>query len=96
MIPELPTAMLACARMGAPHTVSLAGFSPDAIGDRVNDCQAKVIITADASYRRDNLVPLKDNIDEAEKDTPSVQRVVVMRRVGSEKRPVAMYERLDV
>jgi acetyl-CoA synthetase len=96
MIPELPIAMLACARIGAPHTVIFGGFSPDAIADRVNDCQAKIVITADAGYRRGNVVPLKDNIDQAVKDTPSVQRVVVVERVGSEVHSVQMHQPRDV
>jgi acetyl-CoA synthetase len=96
MIPELPIAMLACARIGAPHTVIFGGFSPEAIRDRVNDCQAKVVITADAGYRRGNVVPLKNNIDEAVTDTPSVQQVVVVCRLGSEVHPVAMREGRDV
>jgi acetyl-CoA synthetase len=96
MIPELPIAMLACARIGAPHTVIFGGFSPDSIRDRINDCQAKVVITADAGYRRGGLVPLKDNIDEAVKDTPSVQRGVVVSRVGSQVRPVTMQEGRDI
>src|SRR5216684_2294231 len=74
MIPELPIAMLACARIGATHTVIFAGFSADSIADRVNDCGASFAITADGGWRRGNPVPLKDNIDEAVKDTPSVQR----------------------
>src|SRR5262249_27214332 len=96
MIPELPIAMLACARIGAPHTVIFGGFSPDSIRDRINDCQAKVVITADAGYRRGGLVPLKDNIDEAIKDTPTVQRSVVVSRVGSQVRPVTMQEGRDI
>jgi acetyl-CoA synthetase len=84
MVPELPIAMLACARIGAPHTVIFAGFSPDSIRDRVNDCQAKAIITADGGFRRGNVIPLKANIDEAVRETPSVQQVVVVRRTGTE------------
>lgn len=90
MIPELPIAMLACARIGAPHTVIFAGFSPDAIRDRINDCQAKLVITADAGYRRGNLIPLKDNVDEALQGAPSVRQVVVFPRVGSSVRQVHM------
>jgi acetyl-CoA synthetase len=84
MVPELPIAMLACARIGAPHTVIFAGFSPDSIRDRVNDCQAKAIITADGGYRRGNVIPLKANIDEAVRETPSVQQVVVVQRTGND------------
>ncbi|HLH22367.1 MAG TPA: acetate--CoA ligase [Chloroflexota bacterium] len=93
MVPELPIIMLACARIGAPHTVIFAGFSPDSIRDRVNDCQAKAIITADGGFRRGNVVPLKANIDEAVRETPSVQQVVVVRRTGND---VAMQEGRDV
>jgi acetyl-CoA synthetase len=96
MIPELPIAMLACARIGAPHTVIFGGFSPDAIADRVNDCQAKVIITADAGYRRGHVVPLKDNIDQAAEGTPSVKQVIVVQRVGSQVHPVRMHQPRDV
>ncbi|HLI28150.1 MAG TPA: acetate--CoA ligase [Chloroflexota bacterium] len=96
MIPELPIAMLACARIGAPHTVIFGGFSPDAIRDRLNDCQAKLVITADAGYRRGNLVPLKDNVDEALQGAPSVRQVVVYPRVGGSVRPVQMQAGRDV
>uniref|UniRef100_A0A7C3AQP0 Acetyl-coenzyme A synthetase n=1 Tax=Thermorudis sp. TaxID=1969470 RepID=A0A7C3AQP0_9BACT len=95
MIPELPIAMLACARLGAPHTVVFGGFSPEALRDRINDCQAKVLITADAGYRRGNIVPLKDNADEALKDAPSVETVIVVRRVGESVRRVHMREGRD-
>src|SRR4051794_271016 len=95
MIPELPIAMLACARIGAPFTVIFGGFSPESIRDRVNDCQAKLVITADGGYRRGSIVPLKDNIDQAVDDTPSVQKVVPVRRVGS-NREVAMRGGRDV
>ena len=96
MIPELPIIMLACARIGAPFTVIFGGFSPESIRDRINDCQAKLVVTADAGYRRGGLVPLKDNIDQAIAGTPSVQRVVVVRRVGSHVRPVTMHEARDI
>jgi len=93
MVPELPIVMLACARIGAPHTVIFAGFSPDSIRDRVNDCQAKAIVTADGGYRRGNVIPLKANIDEAVRETPSVQQVVVVKRTGTD---VTMQEGRDV
>ncbi len=96
MIPELPIIMLACARIGAPFTVIFGGFSPDSIRDRINDCQAKLVVTADAGYRRGGVVPLKDNIDQAVAETPSVQRVVVVRRVGSQVRAVTMQAGRDV
>ena len=82
MIPELPIAMLACARIGAAHTVIFGGFSAEALRDRINDAQAKVLITADGGWRRGNVVPLKRNADEALEGTPSVQHVVVIRRIG--------------
>ena len=84
MIPELPIAMLACARIGAPHTVVFGGFSPDSLRDRINDAQAKVVVTADGGWRRGNVVPLKENTDAAVAECPSVLKVVVVRRVGQE------------
>ncbi|HZS35110.1 MAG TPA: acetate--CoA ligase [Methylomirabilota bacterium] len=84
MIPELPIAMLACARIGAPHNVVFGGFAPDSLRDRVNDCKAKVVITADGGYRRGGVVALKKNADEALKECPQVNTVVVYRRTGQE------------
>ncbi|PYP65015.1 MAG: acetate--CoA ligase [Gemmatimonadetes bacterium] len=84
MVPEVAVAMLACARIGAPHTVVFGGFSADSLKDRINDNQAKVLITADGGYRRGSLVPLKVNADEALKDTPSVKHVVVLKRTGKD------------
>ncbi len=84
MIPELPVAMLACARIGAPHTVVFAGFSATALGDRINDAEAKVLITADGSYRRGKIVPLKANADDALETTPSIAKSLVVRRTGNE------------
>ncbi len=80
MVPELPIAMLACARIGAPHSVIFGGFSAESIRDRLNDSQSKVVITADGGYRRGGIVPLKQNADEALTESPSVERVVVLRR----------------
>ena len=80
MVPELPIAMLACARIGAPHSVIFGGFSAESIRDRLNDSQSKVVITADGGYRRGGIVQLKQNADEALTDAPSVERVVVLRR----------------
>jgi len=82
MIPELPIAMLACARIGATHSVIFGGFSADALRDRLNDAQAKLVVTADGGYRRGAIVPLKANADAALRDTPSVENVVVVRRTG--------------
>ncbi len=82
MIPELPIFMLACGRIGAVHTVIFSGFSPRAIADRVNDTQAKLIITADGGYRRGKTVKLKELTDEAVKLCPHVEKVVVIKRTG--------------
>jgi acetyl-CoA synthetase len=84
MVPELPIAMLACARIGAAHNVIFGGFSADALKDRINDSQAKLVVTADGGFRRGGVVPLKVNVDEALKSTRSVQHVVVLKRTGSE------------
>ena len=84
MIPELPIAMLACARIGAPHSVVFGGFSSDSLRDRINDCEAKILVTCDTGPRGGRRVPLKENADEALKDAPSVQNVVVVRRTGDD------------
>ncbi|CAB4999143.1 unannotated protein [freshwater metagenome] len=83
MVPELPVAMLACARIGAPHTVVFAGFSPSAIADRINDLGCTTVITQDESWRHGRSVPLKGPVDEALTTCPSVTNVVVTRRTGS-------------
>ena len=88
MVPEAAIAMLACARLGAIHTVIFGGFSSEAIKDRVNDCQARVIITADGGWRRGKIVELKANVDVAVQGTPSVKHVIVLRRTGQEVRMV--------
>ncbi len=80
MIPELPVAMLACARLGAAHSVVFGGFSADALRGRINDAEAKVLVTADGGWRRGKTVPLKASADEAVADTPSIDHVVVVRR----------------
>lgn len=83
MIPELAIAMLACARIGATHSIIFGGFSADAVADRNNDAQAKLIVTADGGWRRGKDVLLKQAVDESMEKSPSVQRVVVVRRTGT-------------
>jgi acetyl-CoA synthetase len=83
-IPEAAIAMLACARIGAVHSVVFGGFSADSIRDRIADCGAVAVITADGGYRRGAIVPLKHNVDEALRDVTSVRRVIVFRRAGNE------------
>ncbi len=82
LIPEVAIAMLACARIGATHSVVFGGFSAEALRDRLNDAQAKLLVTADGGYRRGAVVPLKTNVDAALRDAPSVENVVVVRRTG--------------
>jgi acetyl-CoA synthetase len=82
MVPEVAVAMLACARIGAPHTVVFGGFSAESLRDRITDAQAKVLVTADGGYRRGTVVPLKENADEAVKDCPTIKKVIVLKRVG--------------
>ncbi len=84
MIPEAVVAMLACARIGAAHSVVFGGFSAQSLTDRINDAEAKVLITADGGYRRGDVFPLKPAADEAIADTPSIEHVVVVRRGGNE------------
>lgn len=84
MVPEAVIAMLACARLGAPHSVVFGGFSAESLRDRINDAEANVLITADAGYRRGQIIPLKRNADKALEETPSIEHVVVvMRRPGA-------------
>jgi acetyl-CoA synthetase len=82
MIPELVIAMLACARIGAPHSVVFGGFSADSLRDRIRDCEAKVLITADGGYRRGKIIQLKQTADDSLNGAPSVKHVVVVRRTG--------------
>jgi len=84
MVPEVAVAMLACARIGAPHTVVFGGFSAESLRDRITDAQAKVLVTADGGYRRGTVVPLKQNADEAVKDCPTIKQVLVLKRVGTD------------
>ena len=83
LVPELAVAMLACARIGATHTVIFGGFSADAISDRVNDGQCKLIVTADGGYRRGSEIKLKEIVDRAASQCPSVENVVVFKRTSS-------------
>ncbi|HEY7848823.1 MAG TPA: acetate--CoA ligase [Ktedonobacterales bacterium] len=96
MIPELAIGLLACARIGAPHTVIFGGFSAEALRDRAIDCQAKVVVTADGGWRRGNVVALKDIADAAVADAPTVEKVLVVQRVGPSVREVNMKEGRDV
>jgi len=84
MIYELPIAMLATARIGAIHTVVFSGFSSMALADRINDTEAKVVITADGGFRRGKIMPLKEIVDEAVENTPSVEKMIVVKRIGRE------------
>ncbi|HEX2717950.1 MAG TPA: acetate--CoA ligase [Gemmatimonadaceae bacterium] len=84
LIPEAAIAMLACARVGAIHSVVFGGFSPESLRDRINDAKAKLLITADAGYRRGQVVPLKRNADRALEECPTIENVIVVqRRPGS-------------
>jgi len=84
MIPELPAAMLACARIGAPFTVVFGGFSAEALSGRINDSEAKVLITADGGYRKGNVVPLKKNADDAIAQTKTIEKVLVVKRTKTD------------
>ena len=84
MVPELPIAMLACARIGITHNVVFGGFSAEALRDRINDSASKVLITADGGHRRGAIVPLKKNADDALEGTTSVDKVVVVQRTGEQ------------
>ena len=92
MIPELPVAMLACARIGAPHSIVFGGFSADSLSDRIDDASAKVLITADGGYRRGDPFPLKDTADASVEATSTIENVVVVQRTGQE---VAWNDSLD-
>ena len=84
MVPEAAIAMLACARIGAVHTVIFGGFAAEAVRDRVNDAGAKVVVTQDGAWRRGSVVPLKANVDLALEETPTVKRTVVLKRTGND------------
>jgi acetyl-CoA synthetase len=93
MVPEVAIAMLACARIGAPHSVIFGGFSPESVRDRIHDADSKLVITADGGWRRGTIVPLKKNTDEALTECPDVGTVIVLRRTGQ---PVDMQPGRDV
>jgi acetyl-CoA synthetase len=93
MVPELAAAMLACSRIGAPHSVVFGGFTAQSLRDRINDAEAKVLMTADGAWRRGSVVKLKEIADEAVADTPSIKHVVVLRRTQNE---CAMKEGRDI
>src|SRR5207248_2283183 len=84
MVPELPIAMLACARLGAPHTVVFGGFSAASLSGRLNDMECEVLVTQDETWRKGSTVPLKRNADEALADAPSVKHAVVLKRTGGD------------
>jgi acetyl-CoA synthetase len=84
MVPELPIAMLACARLGAPHTVVFGGFSAESLSDRLNDMECELLITQDEGWRAGKKVPLKQNADEAVAQAPNVKKVVVLQRTGDD------------
>jgi acetyl-CoA synthetase len=93
MIPQAAVAMLACARIGAVHSVIFGGFSPDSIAGRIQDCDSRIVITADEGLRGGKVIPLKGNVDEALKDCPQVSDVIVIRRTRAD---VPMTEGRDV
>ncbi len=84
LVPELVIALLACARIGAPHTVIFGGFSAESLAGRIQDCKAKVLVTADGGYRRGKVVPLKENADGAAAMCPTLENVIVYRRTGGQ------------
>jgi len=84
MVPETAIAMLACTRIGAPHSVIFGGFAPDAVKERIHDAESTVLITADGGWRRGSIVPLKKNVDEALADCPDVSTVIVLKRTGQD------------
>jgi acetyl-CoA synthetase len=92
MVPELAIAMLACTRIGAPHSIVFGGFSAEALRDRIQDAEAKVVVTADGGFRRGQALPLKPAVDQALEQAPSVEHVVVVKRAGN---AIAMREGRD-
>ena len=95
MIPEAAIAMLACARIGAPHSVVFGGFSAESLRDRINDADAKLLITADGGYRRGRIVALKEAADKALEETPGIKHVIVVRRGAGLHVPVHMKDWRD-
>src|SRR3954471_7775779 len=93
MVPELAIAMLACARIGAAHSVVFGGFTADSLRDRINDAEARVLVTGDGAWRRGGIVPLKEIADEALQGTPSIEKCLVLRRTEQD---VAMTDGRDV
>jgi acetyl-CoA synthetase len=95
LVPELAIAMLACARIGAVHSVVFGGFSAESLRDRINDARAALLITADGGWRRGQIVPLKHMADEALRDTPSIKNVVIVQRLHAATVPVHVREGRD-
>jgi len=95
MVPELAIAMLACAKIGAAHSVVFGGFSAEALRERINDAKAKVLITADGAWRRGTVVPLKSSVDDALTGTPTIEKVIVLQRTGKAA-PISMKPGRDV
>ncbi len=93
MIPELPISMLACVRLGAIHSVVFAGFTSRSLASRINDSQSKVVITADGAYRRGKTIELKSIVDQAVQETPSIEKVIVVKRTGN---PVNIVKDRDI
>jgi acetyl-CoA synthetase len=89
MVPEALIGMLACARIGAPHTVVFGGFAAESLRDRINDCQAKLVLTQDGGLRKGGIVPLKATVDKALESAPSVEKVLVYQRLGQERSGVS-------
>ena len=93
MVPEAAIAMLACARIGAVHSVVFAGFSSSALADRINDCQAKMVLTSDGNFRGSKQIPVKAVVDEALEKTTTIEKVIVLKRTGE---PVDMKTGRDI
>ncbi len=93
MIPELAIAMLACARIGAIHSIVFAGFSANSLADRIIDAEAKMVITSDGGYRGSKIIPIKEIVDEAVSTCPTVEKVIVVQRTNSE---IAFDDRIDL